>query len=194
MSISNLLGTAWTGLQELGRFLSILVLGIFIAIVYALPWILRGLAVLAWFLAGFFAITEIEGIYAPTLSSPIPVYALQLAAILILLAWPVAGMLLALRGRPGVIWGLIAVGALVVGGLFWKVLPWLRITWPETADLILSLLPLVAFMVILIVMTLRFKIMNSGGGIKLAVPAFIWLRRVGAFSNKGELNSREPTT
>ena len=60
----------WGGLKYTFGFLLIILLGALGAILYALPWILRGLSVLTWFMAGFFALTEIETIYAPGLSTP----------------------------------------------------------------------------------------------------------------------------
>ena len=172
--LKSILKFALNSMKALLEFLLSLLLGILSAFLFALPWVLRGLVVLSWFLAGFIAITKIEALYAHTLHSPIPVYALQFAMTLILLAWPVAGLL---QSKKETVWGMFATGALLTGGLFWKLIPWLQNSWPETADLILSLLPSVTFIVLLIAMTLRLKALQAGKGIKLAAPAFVWLKR-----------------
>jgi len=99
---------------------------------------------------------------------------LQFAMTLILLAWPVAGLL---QSKKESVWGMFAAGALLTGGLFWKLIPWLQNSWPETADLILNLLPSVVFIVLLIAMTLRLKALQANSGIKLTAPAFVWLKR-----------------
>lgn len=172
-TLLSILGFVAKSLKTLAEFLFVLVLGLLAGILYALPWLLRGVTVLAWFAAGFVAITAIQEFYAPIVSSPIPVYALQFVAIFLMLIWPVIGMLKGVKNR---IWGMLAACAILVGGFFWKVVPWLLSTWPEYAELGLRLLPSVLFMVLLISTTLRMKVLRATGTMHLAGPAYEWLR------------------
>lgn len=172
-TLLSILGFAAKSLKTLVEFLLVLVLGLLAGILFALPWLLRGFTVLAWFAAGFVAITVIQEFYAPFVSSPIPVYALQFAAIFLMLIWPVIGML---KGGKNRIWGMLAACAILVASFFLKTVPWLLSTWPEYTELGLRLLPSALFMVLLISTTLRMKTLRTTGAMHLADSASEWLR------------------
>jgi hypothetical protein len=171
-ALLSILGFAAKSLKTLAEFLLFLVLGLLAGILYALPWLLRGVTVLAWFAAGFVAITAIQQFYTPIVSSPIPIYALQFAAIFLMLIWPITGML---KGGKNRIWGMLAACSILVGSFFWKAVPWLLSTWPEYTELGLRLLPSALFMVLLVSTTLRMKTLRTTATLHLPGQSSGWL-------------------
>jgi len=148
--ISILIQFVYNAIKYLLGFLTILVLGIVGAVLYALPWLLRAAALLLWLGAAYLGITSIETIYAPY-SPAIPVMALQFAVILISVGW----VIILLRNNPQLVWGGMAAGGLVVGsasiGSAWLLTHW------QYADLFFRVLPPALFSILLIYETIRMR-------------------------------------
>ena len=68
------------------EFLAIVILGVIDAVLYALPWLLRVVALLLWLGGAYLGINSVRVIYAP-FSPTIPVLALQFAIILLSIGW-----------------------------------------------------------------------------------------------------------
>ena len=148
--ISRLIQFVYNAIKYLLGFLTILVLGIVGAVLYALPWLLRAVALLFWLGAAYLGITAIETIYAPY-SPAIPVMALQFAVILISVGW----VIILLRNNPQLVWGGMAAGGLVVGGASIGS-AWLLAHW-QYADLFFRVLPPALFSILLIYETIRMR-------------------------------------
>ncbi len=151
------LGSARTLLE----FLAIFMLGIVWIVLFALPWLLRLFAVLLWLAAGYIGITKLDELYSPYISSPIPLFALQFALIILMVATPMVGML----RKPEFIWGALAVGGFLIGIIFWMLVPWLLQHW-DHARLFFRILPSAIYIVLLIAATLRLKrlqLITKGG-------------------------------
>jgi hypothetical protein len=152
--LSALPAFVWNALRLLLEFLLALLLGFLGAVLYALPWLLRAASVLVWLAAGYTSLTWVGDFYAPLVSSPIPVRALQAAVIIILAAWVMLGLMA--RGVQAV-WGLLAASGITVGGFFWQAAPWMLNRWPLEAHLFFRVLPSALFIVLLVFATLRLK-------------------------------------
>ena len=148
--ISILLQFVFNAIKYLLGFLTIVILGIVGAVLYALPWLLRAAALLLWLGAAYLGITSIETIYEPY-SPAIPVMALQFAVILISVGW----VIILLRNNPQLFWGGLAAGGLVVGGASIGS-AWLLAHW-RYADLFFRVLPPALFSVLLIYETIRMR-------------------------------------
>jgi hypothetical protein len=129
--ISTLLTFVFNAIKYLLGFLTIVILGVVGAVLYALPWLLRAAALLVWLGGAYVGITSIQTICAP-FSPAIPVIALQFAVILILVAW----ITILLRANTKFFWGGMAAGGLVAGGAA-SGAAWLLEHW-QYADLFLS--------------------------------------------------------
>ncbi len=134
-------------------FLTIVILGVVGAVLYALPWLLRMLALLLWLSGAYLGVTSIQTIYAPY-SPAIPVIALQFAVILILVAW----IAILLRANNKFFWGGVAIGGLVAGGASIGA-AWILAHW-QYADLFFRVLPPTLFSVLLIYETIRLRSMR----------------------------------
>ena len=154
--ISILIQFVFNAIKYLFGFLTIVILGVMGAVLYALPWLLRVVALLLWISAAYLAITSIETIYSP-FSSAIPVLALQFAVILILIAW----ITIFLRENTKLFWGGMTAGGLVVGGASIGSI-WLLAHW-RYADLFFRVLPPVLFSVLLIYETIRLRSLRRNG-------------------------------
>ena len=76
----------FNAIKYLLEFLVIAILGIVGAILYALPWLLRVVALLLWLGGAYLGFNSIQTIYTP-ISPTIPVIALQFAVILVSVGW-----------------------------------------------------------------------------------------------------------
>ena len=158
--ISILIQFVFNATKYLLGFLMIIILGVVGAVLYALPWLLRMVALLLWISAAYMAITSIETIYSP-FSSAIPVLALQFAVILILVAW----VTILLCENTKFFWGGMAAGGLVVGGASFGSI-WLLAHW-RYADLFFRVLPPALFSVLLIYETIRLRSLRRIGNMFL---------------------------
>lgn len=158
--ISILIRFVFHAIKYLLEFLTIVILGVVGAVLYALPWLLRVVALLIWISAAYLAITSIETIYSP-FSSSIPVLALQVAVILILVAW----VTILLRENTKFFWGGMAAGGLVVYGASIGSI-WLLAHW-HYADLFFRVLPPALFSVLLIYETIHLRFLRRNGNMFL---------------------------
>ena len=153
---------------NLYEFLKVVVLGVLIALLAALPWFLRTIAMLGWLFAAWFGLNAIQTIYAP-FTEEIPLLALKGALILAQVSW-LGLMILAVREH---VWGGLAMGAIVVGGISWLALQ-ISENW-QYAYLFFRVLPPALFSVLLIYETIHLRSKRRGDGINLSDPAFEWL-------------------
>jgi hypothetical protein len=160
------------------QFILIVLLGLLVAFLAALPWLLRMAAMLSWLFAAWFGLNAIQTIYAP-FTDEIPLMALKGALILAQVSW-LSLKVLAVREH---VWGGLVLGAIVVGGLSWLAL---RVSenW-QYADLFFRVLPPALFSGLLIYETIHLRSLRRGDGIRLSAPAFEWLGRKNQ-STKGE--------
>ncbi len=177
--VTNAARFFWNGFKYASGFLLILFFGVLGAFLYALPWLLRAASVLTWFAAGYLAITGIDKLYRRYAPSPIPVFALQFAVIVVMVAWVTTGFLQ--RKDKNMVWGMFATGGILIGGFFWKFVPWLFNRWPLGANLIFRILPSALFMVLLVATTLRLKWLRINGAGSKSIPAFVWLKKQQTF-------------
>ena len=148
-------------LLALTDFLLSISLGGIEAILLALPWLLRIMAVLVWLTAAFIGIETVNDIYAPY-SPAIPVIALQFAVILASVAW----LAILLNRNARFLWGGMAAGGLVIGGISLGA-AWILEHW-SYANLFFRVLPPALFSVLLIHETVRLRALRQTG--KLTNP------------------------
>ncbi len=162
--IINLLNVVRFALVAVIEFLIAVILGGIAAILVAIPWILRFVAVLIWLSTAYLGFTSIQTIYAP-FSPTIPVIALQFAVILVSVGW----VLIVLNKKPSFIWGGMTVVGLIMGSLsigsVWLVNHW------QHADLFFRVLPPALFSVLLIYETLHLRSMRHTWNAVLTIPA-----------------------
>lgn len=138
----------------LTEFLLALFLGGVTAVLFAIPWLFRFAAILVWLIAAFSWIQTIQLIYAPATNST-PLFALQFAAILLMVAWAIAAI------RDGKqIWGVLIAGGLV-GWLLSILAIWLFEHW-EYADVFFKVLPPTLFAVGMIFSVTRARRLTHG--------------------------------
>ncbi len=146
-------------LAELIEFLVSLFLGGVAAILLVFPWLLRIVAVLVWLTAAFIAIETINSIYAPY-TPAIPVIALQFAVILASVSW----IVFLLNRNARFLWGGMAAGGMVIGGISLGV-AWMLEHW-KYANLVFRVFPPALFSVLLIHETVRLRAMRKRGELK----------------------------
>jgi hypothetical protein len=140
----------FNAIKYLLEFLVIVILGVAGAILYALPWLLRVIALLIWLCGDYLGISSIHAIYAPN-SPAIPVIALQFALILMSVGW----LLIALSKNTSLVWGGMTAGGLVIGGASIGSI-WLLAHW-QYADLFFRVLPPALFSLLLIYEMIRLR-------------------------------------
>ena len=161
--ISTLLTFVFNAIKYLLEFLTIIILGIVGAVFYALPWLLRLVAVMLWLGGDYLGITSIQTIYDP-ISPAIPVIALQFAVILISVGW----ITILLRENTKFLWGGMAAGGIVIGGASFGC-NWLLAHW-RYADLFFRVLPPALFSVLLIHEMIRLRSMHRNRNTQLDEP------------------------
>ncbi len=170
--LANLLNAIGHAILLLGQFLVILFLGLLVALLYALPWLLRMACVLGWLVGGYMAMEAIQNLYG--FHSPTgAVFALQFAVIFLMVAW--AGSLLLVN--PKHIWGGLALGGLLPTWIAWKGIPWMFEGW-NYADLFIRVLPPALFSLALIYITIRMRFLRTHQQLHLSKPAFAWLPKL----------------
>ena len=140
----------FNAIKYLLEFLAIVVLGVAGAILYALPWLLRVIALLLWLGGDYLGISSVQTIYAPN-SPAIPVIALQFALILMSVGW----LLIVLSKNTSLVWGGMTAGGLVIGGASIGA-AWLLAHW-RYADLFFRVLPPALFSLLLIYEMIRLR-------------------------------------
>ena len=148
--ILMLLQFVFNAIKYLLEFLAIVVLGVAGAILYALPWLLRVIALLLWLGGDYLGISSVQTIYAPN-SPAIPVIALQFALILMSVGW----LLIVLSKNTSLVWGGMTAGGLVIGGASIGA-AWLLAHW-QYADLFFRVLPPALFSLLLIYEMIRLR-------------------------------------
>lgn len=177
--ISTLLQFVFNAVRYLAEFLTIVVLGIIGAILSALPWLLRMVALILWLGGAYLGFTTIQIIYTP-FSPVVPVLALQFVVILVSVGW----VLILMQKSTSFFWGGMATCGLVIGsattGAIWLLDHWLY------ADLFFRVLPSALFTVLLIYEATRLRVVFRNGDTVLNAPAFIWFK-----PNSKATNSRD---
>jgi hypothetical protein len=176
-TIANLLRYLAQALAILLQFLIIVILGIFVAIIYALPWVLRIGAILIWFYGGYRLVIVVGEIYAP-FSPEIPVMILQFFVIIVQLGAMVGLLIVNLR----LSWGALYFTGGVPLWLALKVIPAAFENW-QSADLFFRVFPAVLWAMMLIYLTFKAKAQKIGKQLtQLKMPSFINLAldKVGA--------------
>jgi hypothetical protein len=153
-------GALWDMLKAAARmlyqFLVVTVLAALVAIVYALPWLLRAISILAWLVAGFIGIQTIQAIYSP-FSPTIPLLALQFAVILLMVSWAMYSLLKGVQ-----LWGSLFVAGLVISLLSWGA-GLLAERWLY-ADLFFHVLPSLLLTVGMLTLSMRLRAIYNGQG------------------------------
>ena len=157
--ISTLLVFVINAIKYLIEFLTIIILGVVGAVLYALPWLLRVVALLLWLGGDYLGITLIQTIYAPN-SPAIPVIALQFAVILGSVGW----LLIVLSKNTRLVWGGMTAGGLFIGGISFAS-SWLLSHW-RYADLFFRVLPPALFSVLLIYETIHLRSVRRNRNVK----------------------------
>jgi hypothetical protein len=158
--ISMLLTFVINAIKYVLEFLTIIILGSVGAVLYALPWLLRVVALLLWLGGDYLGITLIQTIYAPN-SPAIPVIALQFAVILGSVGW----LLIVLSKNTRLVWGGMTVGGIFIGGVS-IASNWLLSHW-RYADLFFRVLPPALFSVLLIYETIHLRSIRRNRNVKL---------------------------
>jgi hypothetical protein len=182
-TIANLLRYLAQALAILLQFLIIVILGMFVAIIYALPWVLRIGAILIWFYGGYRLVIVVGEIYAP-FSPEIPVMILQFFVIIVQLGAMIGLLIVNLR----LSWGALYFTGGVPLWLALKVIPAAFENW-QSADLFFRVFPAVLWAMMLIYLTFKAKAQKIGKQLtQLKMPNFINL----ALDKAGTIYSPPP--
>ena len=134
-AISTLLRYLVQALIILIEFLIIIFLGVLVAIIYALPWLLRIGAIIIWFYGGYRLVIAVDQIYTP-FSPEIPVMILQFFVIIVQLSAMVGILIIDLR----LSWGALYFTGGVPLWLALKGIPGAFENW-QYADFVFRVLP-----------------------------------------------------
>ena len=145
------------------EFLIIIFLGILVAIIYALPWLLRIGAIVIWFYGGYRLVIVVDEIYAP-FSPEIPVMILQFFVIIVQLSAMIGMLIVNLR----LSWGALYFTGGVPLWLALKGIPDVFANW-QHADFIFRVLPPALWAMLLLLITIKGKRYKAG---KYLVPSF----------------------
>ena len=162
-AISTLFRYLVQALIILIEFLVIVFLGILVAIIYALPWLLRIGAVIIWFYGGYRLVIAVGEIYAP-FSSEIPVMILQFFVIIVQLSAMIGILIVNLR----LSWGALYFTGGVPLWLALKGIPDAFANW-QHADFMFRVLPPALWAMLLILITIKGKRYKAG---KYLTPSF----------------------
>jgi hypothetical protein len=146
--ISNLLNIIQQALKTLVEFLAVLLLGLLAAVLIALPWLLRVLALLGWFSGTFLLWKTVNDLYS-TFTPTLPLFALSVVPAILssaLVVW------LFSSGNQGKLWGAMTLWG-VVGWLVWRY-SMVLIQW-QYGTLVVQILPAALSAVLLLTITLR---------------------------------------
>jgi hypothetical protein len=150
-AISTLFRYLVQGLIILIEFLIIIFLGILVAIIFALPWLLRIGAIIIWFYGGYRLVIAVGEIYAP-FSSEIPVMILQFFVIIVQLGAMIGILIINLR----LSWGALYFTGGVPLWLALKGIPDAFENW-QHADFIFRVLPPALWVMLLTLITIKGK-------------------------------------
>ena len=162
--ISTLLRYLAQALIILIEFLVIVFLGILVAIIYALPWLLRIGAVMIWFYGGYRLVIVVDEIYTP-FSPEIPVMILQFFVIIVQLSAMIGILIVNLR----LSWGALYFTGGVPLWLAMKGIPNAFANWQD-ADFIFRVLPPALWVMLLTLITIKGKRYKMG---KQFRPSFV---------------------
>lgn len=146
--ISNLLDIIQQALKTLVEFLTVLLFGLLAAILIALPWLLRMVALFGW-LAGTFllwkTVNDLYSLFTPTL----PMFALSAVPAILssaLVVW------LFSSGNQGKLWGAMTLWG-VMGWLVWRY-SMVLMQW-QYGTFVVQVLPAALSAVLMLTITLR---------------------------------------
>ena len=155
-AISTLFHYLVQALITLIQFLIIIFLGMLVAIIYALPWVLRIGAILIWFYGAYVFVMKIDEVYA-SFSPEFPVMVLQFFVVIVQIGVFLAMLLLNLK----LLWGALYF----TGGIpLWIALigiPKAFESW-QHADFIFRILPPALWAMMLIYTTIKGRSKRSG--------------------------------
>ena len=154
--IASLFAALIKGLKTLVLFIAIVLLGILVGIVYAIPWLLRAIAILLWFYGGYLLIMAVETIYAP-FTPEVPVMVLQFFVVAVQLFTFLTILML----NPRLIWSALYFTGITPLWLALSGIPASFINW-EHADFFYRVLPPTLYMLLLIFITIRGKLFKAG--------------------------------
>ena len=151
-------------------FLTILVLGIVLALLTIIPWLLRAGAILLWLVGGYVAMMAIQRIYSP-FSNGEELLALQFVVIFLMTAL----VMILLIGKQAHLWGGLAFGGFLAYILATNAV---RVANMEYADLIFRVLPPALLSVGMITAAIRLKALRSEHNLRFGSPPFVWINKL----------------
>ena len=151
-------------------FLIILFLGLVLALLTILPWLLRVSAVLLWLVGGYVAMIAIRTIYAP-FSNGEELLALQFVVIFLMTAL----VMILFMGKQAHLWGGLAFGGFLAYILATNAV---RVANMEYADLIFRVLPPALLSVGMITAAIRLKALRSEHNLRFGSPPFVWINKL----------------
>lgn len=151
-------------------FLIILFLGLVLALLTILPWLLRVSAVLLWLVGGYVAMMAIQRIYSP-FSNGEELLALQFVAIFLMSAL----VMILFMGKQAHLWGGLAFGGFLAYILATNAI---RMANMEYANLIFRILPPTLLSVGMITAALRLKALRSEHNLRFGSPPFVWINKL----------------
>lgn len=153
--ISTLLNIIQQALKTLLEFLAVLLLGLLAAILIALPWLLRVLALLGWLSGTFLLWKTVNDLYS-SFTPTLPMLALSSVPAILssaLVVW------LFSSGNQGKLWGAMTLWG-VIGWLIWRNST-LLMQW-QYGMLVVQVLPAALSALLMLTITLRWGSGYSG--------------------------------
>lgn len=179
--ISKLMKALVAATILLAQTLLVVLLGFLVALVYALPWLIRAGGLLVWFYGIYRSVLLTMQLYAPFTDTP-PLIALEIFVALI----QFAGLLAVFKFNPRLTWGALYL----IGGLSLlfsnNFIP--NLMAQTYAAILLRLLPPVTWASLLIYITIRTKRRQEGKRINLFDQATLsikvtgWMEAIDTFS------------
>ncbi len=174
------------------QFLLVVLLGFLVAVAYALPWLIRAGGLLLWFYGIYRSVLLTMQLYSP-FTAPAPLMALEVFVALV----HFGSLLVIFKINPRLVWGALYLIGILSVWLSIHLLPTLM-TKPH-ADLVLRLLPPVAWASLLLYISIRAKRRQMGKRVNFFDQATFarnvegWLEKIDIFS-ASLLTSSEPET